>query len=592
MPSWEEQLQSLRGGGAPKSSWDDQLAGVRGGPPPAPPPPPEETELGIMERFAQGAREMGRGALYGANQGMMLGGADEAEAAARVAAGGDWQPAIEQARADVRSAREGAPWTFEAARMAGSIPGAAIGGVRAMIPQGIAGGALSSDSDDWEQTVSDAAGGGLMAGAMGVAGQALGNTARGAADWVGDKAQAVGDWLGNASTQTRGRALGGTPGQFQTLGRERGLDYVEGGLGEAVERQGLTNRFLPQSPSGYATKAQAAMDTNVSQKNAALEAAANELDPSFLSRDQLVDTIGGQAGKLPDGRKDLSLERGPMGSKLSELASHAGDLPPNPSPMQMDRYKMDMYDKGYAPSAVQGTPESMSAQAHQRAGRAAKDQLHGAMRMATPETEAQFFGANQNIGELAVIRDMSRDAAAKNAAQNSPLVQGITAGAGALAGGSVGDIPGMVMGGAIANRAYSAAREYGPDAAANALALGRDAAHGFGSSVGGGADMMERFANSSAPRAASNYVASGDSAAYERSIADGRGHMLAEVVQDALQNEPQALGPYAQQFGEAMGSRRSGAVNALLSRLSQTDETWRTQYLPALRARTGGDNRF
>ena len=99
----------------------------------------------------------------------------------------------------------------------------------------------------------------------------------------------------------------------------------------------------------------------------------------------------------------------------------------------------------------------------------------------------------------------------------------------------------------------------------------------------GGADLMQRFASGGAATTTRRA---------EESINEGRGHMLAEVVQDALQNEPQSLGPYAQQFAEAMGSRQTGAVSALLSRLSQTDPTWRTQYLPALRARTGGDNGF
>lgn len=65
------------------------------------------------------------------------------------------------------------------------------------------------------------------------------------------------------------------------------------------------------------------------------------------------------------------------------------------------------------------------------------------------------------------------------------------------------------------------------------------------------------------------------------------GSEIAESTTDAalnaLQNNPQALGPYAGQIAESAGSPEPGAVNALITKLIQTDPEFRTQILPRLR---------
>ena len=497
---------------------------------------------GALDVFLEGAGD----AVRGANQGLYLGGADEVGASARVAQGQPWQSAIDQERGDMRAAQARSPWLFEGGRALGSVPGAMVGGLRALLPTGIAGGALSSDSDDWRETIGDAAGGGAIAAGLGAAGRAI----PAAAGWVGDKARGVGEWLGEKSTQTRNAALGGTPGQFQTLAREKGLDYAEGGLGEAVERQGLTNRFWPQSAGAYARKADAKMTQEVAAKDAALAAAGNELDPQFLPRQDLTSAIGARAGKLPDGRRDPSLESGPMAGNYQRLAANAEEvLPEHMSPAQLDRYKMDMYDKGYTADKVAGTPEGMAAQAHQGAGRIAKDQLHDALNYALPETRDAFMGANQNIGELATIGNMSRDAAGKQAAQRSQFLPNLVGGA--VGGGAFATSHDPFTSAALgygATKAMNAARELGPDFSANMQALGRDAAGSIGAGAGS----------------------------------------LAQAALDTLQAKPSALGGYANLIAQAAVSPDRDAVQALVTRLAQEDPQFRRDVLPMLQGAAGG----
>ncbi|RPH73974.1 hypothetical protein EHM76_04500 [bacterium] len=556
----------------------------------SPAPPPETDEASLWERFANGAAETGGDALRGLNQGLYFGGSDEAAALGRVAQGEEFGPAVEDERGQLRAAQERSPRAFEADRMAGSVPGAMVGGVRAMVPQAMTEAALSGDnigSGDWRSVAEDAAGGGLLAAGMGAGAKLLGNAAGGAAGWVGDKASAVGDWLTDSSYQTRNRALGGTPGQFQTLAREQGLDMVEGGLGESVERQGLTNRWMPQNAADYSRKADARMVDEVASKNAALTAAGSELGPGMLPRDELEQGIRGLRRNV-GGAQGVGLNRDPMIGNYDRLADQVPQqLPPDMSPSQLDQAKMAYYEQGYPRGSIAPTSDALAATAHQDAGRVAKEQLHGAMEYALPETRNQFFDANQNIGELATIGNMAKGAAGKQAAGSSALVNALTAAPGMMGGAAMGDIPGAMIGGYATNKAYGLARDYGPDLAANLQARGGEAARAFGGSTQGMGDMMERFAQSPAPQAASNYIAGGGDSSPQQSLEQGRGFLLGQAVQDALRSDPASLGPYANQFADAMSDPRPNAVNGLLTKLNRTDPTWRTQYLPALRAQTG-----
>jgi len=138
--------------------------------------------------------------------------------------------------------------------------------------------------------------------------------------------------------------------------------------------------------------------------------------------------------------------------------------------------------------------------------------------------------------------------------------------------------------------ANSLARNYGQDVAGIAMqklapgmlhgAGGAARSMGMASGAMGGvgqqpddSDMTSRFINDQSPQS---------------SLEQGRGFALTEAALDAMRNDPQALGPYLQQIAQAAGSREPDAVSALITRLSRTDPNFRTQVLPALRARTGG----
>jgi hypothetical protein len=77
--------------------------------------------------------------------------------------------------------------------------------------------------------------------------------------------------------------------------------------------------------------------------------------------------------------------------------------------------------------------------------------------------------------------------------------------------------------------------------------------------------------------------------AFPAGVAGGNaGAATADQVLDALQNSPQLLGRYTDQFAQAAGSPSPGAVSALIERLTMTDPDFRTQVLPQLSRPSGG----
>lgn len=65
-----------------------------------------------------------------------------------------------------------------------------------------------------------------------------------------------------------------------------------------------------------------------------------------------------------------------------------------------------------------------------------------------------------------------------------------------------------------------------------------------------------------------------------------RGNLLPDAALSALQNDPQQLGSYKGEFAKAAVSPEPGAVGALIARLVNTDERFRTEVLPALQRAT------
>lgn len=604
------------------------------------PPPPEETEAGLMERFAQGTSDAIRGGL----RGLTMGYGDKLDAAARSALGGgtyEEEFARQNAMHDAAAARSpyaynigktigGAPWDLAAA-VAGA-PGGIPGEMAASGALGALRGAGMSSDPTLHGTLEDANRGGAEGSAWGLGGSVLG---RGVS--------AASDALTGLSPSVRASALGQDGARARALRAERGDDFVEN-LPVAAEQLGMTpevpmdwrhpidsvGKMLTfRSPGDYADEAQGLRQTHGAAKGQAVaDATAQGVS---VPRDAVVEGLQGQVAAQPN-----NLNARPYGRAMDQLAdgmpggrsrtgTEGGDdwiSDEQLSASQLDQLKMDWAEGGYPPpGAVQRPSDAVRSRAQRDAASVARDQLGNAIdEMALPETATAYRSANDAYSNASSIEGMARGKQLDLDTQNPfslPNVGRTLGGVsgGAAIGGAVAGLPGAALGAVSGFVGNKAIQNYGADVAADFLRAGRgrdamigatagaafggapgalaggaigalggpglQAAGRSGAAVGGGRDlsMMDRFSR-------------GDSAEHERSIADGRGYMLADVVQDALQNEPQALGPYANQFAEAMGSRRSGAVSALLSRLSQTDETWRTQYLPALRARTGGDNGF
>jgi hypothetical protein len=257
---------------------------------------------------------------------------------------------------------------------------------------------------------------------------------------------------------------------------------------------------------------------------------------------------------------------------------------------------------------LDAVPARASRDASNIAGRYLGDAMD---EMALPETAAAYHGANDAYEKAAGIANMARakqrelDSQGTFSLPNIGRTLGGVAG-GATLGGQVAGIPGAIVGGVAGFAGNKAMQNYGPDMMADFLRSGpgmRDAAVGgtIGGMVAGPAGAiggaalggMGRPGVQAATGAGQAITGARDrgedpGAAAQRELEQGRGYMLTDAALDALRNEPQALGTYARQFADAMQSNDPDAVGVLIQRLSRTDPNFRTQVLPALRARTGG----
>jgi hypothetical protein len=321
---------------------------------------------------------------------------------------------------------------------------------------------------------------------------------------------------------------------------------------------------------------------------------------------------------------------------------------------QLDQMKMDWAKGGYKDAdAIQTMSEAVPARASRDASNIAGTHLGNAMdEMALPETAQAYHSSNDAFEKAASIGNMARekqlgiDTQSPFSLPNIGRVLGGAAG-GATVGGQVAGMPGAVVGGIGGVLGNKAVQNYGPDVLADFLRAGPSKLHpstppsawspnsaipqqlpfgapgggmrdaSLGAAVGGvaagpagavGGAVLGGLGQpgvKAASMAGQNVYGSRDRgmpssdmtsrfmaerSSPKDSLEQGRGYALTDAVMDALRNDPQSLGPYASQFGQAMGagSNQPDAIGSLITRLSKTDANFRTQILPALRARTGG----
>lgn len=562
----------------------------------------EDEDAGFMERFASGGARKPAAppeddgilatagdALWSGAQGVMHGWGDEF-AGLR---GDEYQQA---ARDRLALAKKRSPVASSIAGMVGQgaedillTParwGAALAGA---VSGGISGAGEADDGDRLEGGL-DSAGAGAV---FGKGGELL---ARGAGAVAGG-AKRLSGTLQGLTNEGRNAALGGTAGDFQKLARTKGLDYVEGGPGEAAQRLGLTNRFFPVSPSGYARRAQAAMTREGAAEGAALDDAGESI-ATYTPVDELAGGLrrrgAGQRDGTPEGLAEdsrlndmadvLLRERGmpelqptPGVDPMDALYGGFGGELPQPgfaptgrtapgsagmfSPAELNAQKSTYYDRGYKQQGISDNTSQLGAETNRIAGSEARQQLLAALDYAPPGVKPRYEAAAQNYGEAATIHDMARNKAAGMQAQ-----------------------PGGGFFSTLMSPATRALQRFGPDFAANMGQLGADAAGGLGNASGLAAQGFNGL--SRAGGAMGTQAAGADDNPPGDPLASGRGYLLPQVVADLARTNPQSLGPYYQQIAQAMHDQsNAGQLNALLERLER-DPQWSQYYLPQLRART------
>jgi hypothetical protein len=406
----------------------------------------------------------------------------------------------------------------------------------------------------------------------------------------------------------------------------------------------LKQKLTFKSPGDYATQAQSLMDdVHGPAKADAVRAATAE--GVSIPRDELIGAMGDQIAAQPRNYKAAPYEAA-MERNMTDVPPglYSPGAPLQLGPQQLDKLKMDWAKAGYrGPDEVMTLSEAIPARASRDASNIAGARLGDAIdQMALPETATAYRGANDAYEKSASIANMARqkqldlDTQGPFSLPNMGRTFGAGAG-GATLGAQVAGVPGAIVGGVGGILSNKAIQNYGPDMVADFLRSGparmhpstpagaydattgnfqslpfgapggglRDAAIGGtiggmaagpAGAVGGAAlGAMGRPGMQAATGAGQAITGSRDryedpGAAAQRDIESGRGYMLTDAVMDMLRNDPQSLGPYASQFGQAMGAgdNEQDSISTLITRLSKTDPNFRTQVLPAIRARTGG----
>lgn len=426
----------------------------------------------------------------------------------------------------------------------GSLPvGQGLGRIGSMVGNVASGGAqagLAAYRDDPDHDVFHAlleggkgalasaalAGGGQMSSLAGQGAQAVGNRARMAAT--------------NATTDDL-RALGMSPQQFSDM----------------TDRAGLNNKFLPVSRAGKLGRADAFADA-AGQRQAAEIGAADQAGIG-QHRDW-----GGEIARDVDQNADNvraggSGQRGPIMSQMRNVAD-AADAHPMNSLADLRAYKTARGSEAYA-NNLGGINESAAGKAALAGHDSASQHLDQAMSQAGPESFGRYQQANQDFGDASTLQELL-----SRKPQQANLIGDVAAGTiGTLASGGN---PMGVAGGIAARRI---AAPYAADMTANVAQGAGRGMQGAGSAMTQASPLagqaMQQWMGQKGVRMDQPPPSS------EAASQNSNGGRLGDVAAKALQQNPQALGQYAQQFQDAM-NEGPDAVNALVGKLD-SDPAWR-----------------
>jgi hypothetical protein len=199
------------------------------------------------------------------------------------------------------------------------------------------------------------------------------------------------------------------------------------------------------------------------------------------------------------------------------------------------------------------------------------------MDLALPDTREAFDKTNREYGFAATINNLSRE----RSIQNNRHTMSLPAAGATVAGFSMGGgVPGAVAG-YYGNRL---AHSYGQDMGANTMRALQWMGEGAGQ---GGPGAMRQMAPQIAGRVAPSVS---EREAHARKVGDeGRGYNLESVVVQALNTNPQILGPYARDLQEAQQSGDPMRLTGVLSNLNRDPQFRATvgQRLMQMTARGG-----
>jgi len=588
MPGFDEELQQALGGGG--SSFDDELNAALGGGYPqvgvtlegldaeraaaeqsAFKPWSGPAQVPLQQSSSAGAAKWGtqHDPEAGLWESVLEGGSDFGQRAAQSATFGYGDEIVgalagEQRGQAVRDRQQLAQERSPGWSLAGDVAGglgmaAATGGIghgirgaaaTGALEGGLAGAGYADDGDRLEGALQGAGAG----AALGGAGGALGAGASGAASWVGEKAA---PWLREQGLLNRVASSGLYGGSMDRLAQNQGGKQGVAQLGEWMENHGLTQ----WTPEGIGDEA-ASMN-------------------SMWQGDQraFIDDLAGRPEGMP------MVDTGAVGDKLRREAGQLSQLPDADSARQVTQYRQEAealanksewdqmpfdqalrarqgYDKAVNWDKLGGSREDgLYEEVARDAGNGLRGGLVESLENTSPELAPRWESIQENLGNSATIAGVGNSRAMREFG-NQPLSLP------SLIGAAGGGFPGMV--------AAAAVKTGGRAGAANVL---------------GGASKAANWIGDMAGPAGAFGDAGGAIAAQEAGRDEGqqasRGFMLPQAAMQLLQSEPQALGPYQKQFADAAASPDSGAVKALLTKLRQSDETWRTTYLPKLQMVTG-----
>lgn len=385
---------------------------------------------------------------------------------------------------------------------------------------------------------------------------------------------------------------------------------------------------------------------NLASKGAPIAREAGLLDRAASTgkpMGELVDQMGGRQGVIEGGQwmedqginswfpRELDQQIGNVKSqRLGDQRQFLDDY--GQLPVDTEAVTQDLMSRGYKQAGL--APDSAQAQGSQymsEAGNLADRAQGGSMpfqqafdnRVAYDKAGKWSEGVGGDKGLAEVNRDAGNglrgalgdalDATGEPLRGDWEGIQGDLSNAIPLSGGmeslarrSPGSIPNPTSVRSVANSLGDAMTKVGGRGALASgeigLGKGLDAigqgASGVGQSMGGGARAMSldgaqqsQFApNQPRPNAsfAGMTLGGGGMQSEDASQPDNggtRGYLLTQAAM-AIMRQPGELGPYEKQFWDAANEEQSDAVSNLIRKLSHTDNTFRTQYLPKLQQLT------